>query len=267
MLIGSFTGHSVSPMMHNTALQHHNIPAVYYPVSVKASEIPSLIAHFNNFNFLGGNITIPYKETLYDAVDALGVEAAQIGAINTIVKKGGKIVGENTDAHGFIAPIMDFQGELAGGRAIIFGTGGASKAIAFALNEMGMAEIIWVSRRPAQYGKQHSSIIMCDYNNWQAYADDAAILVNATPLGMIPNTDASPIDDADVDLMAHKICYDVVYNPRKTKFLQQAEHAGGIPISGLNMLIHQGAKAFGLWTGKEFPLELIKKKLSDVFPD
>lgn len=265
LLIGSPISHSVSPLMHNTALDHHDLKASYHAVSVRNSELPSLIAHFNRLEFLGANITIPYKETLYDAVDTLGVEAAQIGAINTIVKNNGKVIGENTDAYGFRVPLEEYEDELAGERAIIFGTGGATKAISFALREMGVEEIVMVSRRPGQYSTP-SDLIMCNYENWTAYAEEASILINATPLGMVPNTDASPVQESETELLSDKICYDVVYNPQETKFLKQAKEVEGIPIGGLEMLIHQGARSFKMWTGQEFPLGLIKMKLDDVFP-
>ncbi|MAL16347.1 MAG: shikimate dehydrogenase [Balneola sp.] len=265
LLIGSPINHSVSPLMHNTALDHHGLKASYHAVGVRNSEISTLIAHFNRLEFLGANITIPYKETLYDAMDTLGMEAAQIGAINTIVKRDGKIVGENTDEYGFRVPIEEYEDELAGERAIIFGTGGATKAICYALREMGIEEIVMVSRRPGQYDER-SDIVMCNYENWSAYAEDSAIIINATPLGMVPNTDASPVKDHEAEVLAGKICYDAVYNPRETKFLKQAEDVDGIPIGGLDMLIYQGAKSFKMWTGQEFPLGLIKMKLDDVFP-
>ncbi|MDZ7806839.1 MAG: shikimate dehydrogenase [Gracilimonas sp.] len=266
LLIGSPISHSVSPLMHNTALQHHGLKAEYHAVGVRQSEIPSLIAHFNKIEFLGANVTIPYKETMFEAMDTLGMEAAQIEAINTIVKRDGKIIGENTDEYGFRVPIEEYEDELYGERAIIFGTGGATKAICYTLNNMGLEEILMVSRRPAQY-EPKNDIKMCNYDNWAAYAEDASIIINATPLGMTPNTDASPVADDQVEILTDKICYDVVYNPQETKFLKQAKQADGIPVGGLDMLIHQGAKSFKMWTGQEFPLGLIKMKLDDVFPN
>ena len=265
LLIGSPIGHSISPMIHNIALEHHNIPATYHAVGVKNSELTALVSHFNALNFMGANVTIPYKEVLYEAVDSLGMEAGQIGAVNTILKTNGKIRGENTDAYGFSKPLQELAHELMGNRAIIFGTGGATKAIVFALLEMGLDEIILVSRRPENYNFSDPHIQMCSYDQWKDYAEDASLIVNATPLGMTPATDASPVRDNESRVLAHKICYDIVYNPLQTKFLTQASEAGGIPIGGLNMLIYQAAKAFKLWTDKEFPIDLVKSKLKEVF--
>ncbi len=267
LLIGNPIGHSISPIMHNAALQHHNLPGEYIAVSVSGSEISSLIAHCNKPAFLGANITIPHKETLFDVVDALSEEAIEIGAINTLVKSENKLVGHNTDAFGFLAPIEEFEEDLEGERAVIFGTGGATKAIVYALKSWNVAEIVLVSRRPDNYtDSDDDKIIRCNYDNWTAYAEEASIIVNATPLGMYPNVDASPVRDNETDILKGKICYDIVYNPRETKFLQQAQKVDGVPIGGLDMLIYQGAKSFKLWTGYDFPVGLVRMRLEDVFP-
>ena len=112
LLIGNPVSHSVSPLMHNTALKHYEIEVEYHAVAVSMSDIPSLLAHFNNDNFLGANITIPHKENFFDAVDELTVEAKDIGAINTIIKRDGKLIGHNTDAYGFKVPLDDYKEEL-----------------------------------------------------------------------------------------------------------------------------------------------------------
>ncbi len=267
LLIGNPVGHSVSPIMHNVALQHLHLPGEYVAVSVSLPDISALIAHCTSDNFKGANVTIPHKETLFEAVDVLSEEAMEIGAINTIVKTNGRLEGHNTDVFGFMAPLGGHRDQLEGTRAIIFGTGGATKAIVHALNKEGVEEIVLVSRRPAQYGEEMASnIVRCSYDNWTAYAEEASILVNATPLGMTPNTDASPVKESELDYLEGKICYDIVYNPRVTTFLKQAREAGGTPVGGLDMLIHQGAKSFKLWTGREFPVGLVRMRLDDVFP-
>ena len=265
LLIGNPVSHSVSPLMHNTALKHHEIEAEYHAVAVAMSEIPSLAAHFNNPNFLGANITIPHKENLLEVVDDLTVQAEEIGAINTILKQNGKLIGENTDAYGFTAPLEDYLVEIDLDRAIVFGSGGATKAIIYALKEIGVHEIVMVSRRPEKYSDA-GNIISVSYDDWPEYAEESSLIINATPLGMFPNTAASPIKDIERELLTGKLCYDIVYNPKETEFLKQAISAGGIPIGGIDMLIYQGAKSFKLWTGKEFPVGLIKMKLDEIFP-
>lgn len=264
LLIGNPVGHSVSPLMHNTALEHYQLDATYHAVSVSLKEISSLAAHLNSPNFLGANITIPHKQTLLDVVDELSDTAREIGAINTIIKRDGKLIGDNTDAFGFTQPLLEFEEQLETDRAIIFGVGGATKAILFALNDLGFNEICMVSRNPGKH-KEADEVIMCSYDDWQHYAEDTTLIVNATPLGMVPNVEASPIGDNETELLAGKFCYDIVYNPRETKFLKQAQMAGGEAIGGLDMLVYQGAKSFELWTGKPFPVALVKMKLDEQF--
>ncbi len=265
LLIGNPVSHSVSPLMHNTSLEYYEMDAKYHAVAVAMSEMPSLVAHFNSESFLGANITIPHKENLLEAVDQLTQEASEIGAINTILKKDGRLIGHNTDAYGFMIPLEDFLQEIELDRAIVFGSGGATKAILYALNDLGFEEVVMVSRNPAKYSNLEG-VELCSYDSWIEYAEDSSLIINATPLGMIPNTEASPVKKHEEEVLEGKLCYDIVYNPRETTFLKQAKRAGGIPIGGLDMLIHQGAKSFQLWTGKEFPVGLVKMRLDEIFP-
>lgn len=266
LLIGNPVSHSVSPLMHNTALEYHAIKAEYHAVAVSMSELSSVIAHFNNDHFLGANITIPHKQHLFDAVDEHTKTALSIGAINTILKRDNVLVGENTDVYGFKKPIGRYTDDLDLSRAIVFGTGGATKAIIYALNDLGFEEVVSVSRKPERH-LPTEGIIMSSYDLWTEFAEEASLIVNATPLGMSPNTNASPVNASEVDVLEGKLCYDIVYNPRETTFLRQAEQAGAIAVGGLDMLIYQGAASFKQWTGKEFPIELIKEKLDEFFPN
>lgn len=266
LLIGNPVGHSVSPLMHNTALQHHGIDAKYYAVEVQENDLSSLVSHLNSEQFLGANITIPHKLTFLEVVDGLSEEAEHIGAVNTLVKKDGRLLGHNTDSYGFMVPLEEFEGDLESERAIIFGTGGATKAIIYSLQLMGFEEILMVSRKPETLQPQNG-VTLCSYDSWIEYAEEANLIINATPLGMLPNIETSPVDEGYADLLNGKVCYDIVYNPRETRFLSQAEQNGGIPVGGLDMLIYQGARAFKLWTGKEFPIGLVKMKLDELFPN
>lgn len=266
LLIGNPVMHSFSPLMHNMALKHNKIGGEYISVSVASADVNMVLAHCTNDSFLGANITIPHKELFYDAVDELTEVAQDIGAINTIIKKDHKLIGHNTDAYGFMKPIEEYQDDLEGERVMIFGSGGATKAIIYALRNAGVSELVLVSRRPEMYENLEADIIRCSYDNWIAYAEESVMIINATPLGMSPNTESSPVNDEDVEILEGKICYDIVYNPRQTKFLKQAINSGGTPIGGLDMLIYQGARSFNLWTGFEFPIEKIKAKLDEYLP-
>lgn len=267
LVVGNPIGHSLSPLMHQIALDHYGIDADYKPLELKPDEIGRFSAWINRDSFLGCNITIPYKEEMMTLVDSLSAAASEIGVINTIIKKSGMVMGDNTDLHGFIDPIADLSHLIEGGRAVVFGTGGASKAVIAGLEQLGVEEIVLVSRNPR--GKQlperrvHTELV--DYHQWQAFADETAIFVNTTPVGMHPNVDSLFIDEVDSELFGDSICYDLIYNPQMTRFLKLAEKEGAVVINGLDMFIAQGSRSFELWTGKSFPEKKIRKALINHF--
>jgi shikimate dehydrogenase len=249
--------------MHNIALEHYNIDATYHAINLQSNELADLASFLNNDLFLGANITIPYKQQIANYVDTVDVSAQEIGAINTIVKNRYQIEGYNTDYAGFIEPLHPYEFELEGGSAVIFGTGGAARAIVYGLMEMGLEELFLVSRSPnriTSYRDNHHVKIV-SYENWTSFAENSMLIVNATPLGMYPKVDASPVRDQENWFLEEKICYDIVYNPVETKFLKQASAAGAQTISGLEMFIQQGSKSFKHWTGYPFPVKLVREKL------
>jgi shikimate dehydrogenase len=202
-----------------------------------------------------------------EVADEIDSFARHVGVINTIVKDGHRLKGYNTDVYGFSEPLKPFLDKIEFPKAIVFGTGGASKAVKVALEETGFEEIVFVTRNTS--GKQIESnsaiITLADYNQWQAHAGESGLIVNTTPLGMHPDTQKSPVSITDAPLLNGKICYDLVYNPLETAFLKLASTHGGQPINGLDMLIYQGSRSFELWTGKPFPVQTIRKKLTDYF--
>lgn len=267
VVFGDPIHHSLSPLMHNTALDYYGVDATYYAVQLKTDELSSLASYLHRDTFLGANITIPYKQQLMPYLDVLDPEAERIGAVNTISKSNGKLSGHNTDIEGFLAPLEPFQWELEGQTAIVFGTGGAARAVVEGLQKIGMMEIKLISRNPdkiTSFG-QYDRVEIAGYSNWQAWADEAALFVNTTPLGMSPNTEVSPVRKEEIPLLRSSICYDIVYNPLETLFLRQSKKAGATTVGGLEMLIQQANRAFEIWTGKTFPLELIKKHLHERF--
>lgn len=269
MVIGHPISHSLSPLMHQCALDHHRIAAKYFAIDLSPDDLTRFISWCNQDVFLGANITIPYKETLFDAVDEVDSISAELGVINIICKENGKLKGYNTDLYGFTKPLEPYLEQLDGGSAIVFGTGGASRAVVAGLIQIGIQDITIVSRNPA--GKNlydtnpEVTMRLADYTNWIAFAKEASVIVNSTPIGMAPNTDDSPVSEGESSLLMDKVCYDLVYNPQKTNFLKLAEDHGGKPINGMEMLIWQGSRSFELWTGHSFPYERVKNILSDFF--
>lgn len=266
LLFGNPVSHSLSPLMHNTAAAYHDIDITYHAIRLEQHELTTLAAHLNDTSFKGANITIPYKQVLMDFVDRLDETASDIEAINTIVKDSYSLAGYNTDSYGFSVPLEPYAEELEEGRAIVFGTGGATKAIIHALDNLGVIEIVLISRNPStnkgSFDKE--SVRVEGYDSWTAFGEEAALIVNATPIGMSPKADEAPILEEEMDILSGKLCYDIVYSPLKTRFLSLAEEAGARTIGGLEMLMHQGSRSFELWTGKSFPITEIRKKLHDA---
>lgn len=269
LLFGHPVGHSWSPMMHNVALDYHGIEAEYHAINLQKNELAALAPFLNDDNFLGANVTIPYKQIIMQYVDHVDQTAETIGAINTVVKQNFRLTGYNTDFYGFLEPLHEFEFALAGNGAIIFGTGGAARAITVALIDFGVERIYLVSRNPAKINSfndfEQAQII--SYDNWTSFVDETTLIVNATPLGMHPKVNESPVRDAEIQWLADHICYDIVYNPTKTLFLKQAEKAGAKTIGGIEMLIHQASRSFKLWTGKKFPTELVRERLHEKLAD
>ncbi len=269
LLFGNPVSHSLSPLMHNTAAAYYQLDTKYYGIKLEQQELTTLAAHLNEDSFKGANITIPYKQLLMDYMDRLDETASEIGAINTIVRESYSLVGCNTDSYGFAVPLEAHEDELEDSRAVVFGTGGATKAIVHALQNMNVAEIVLISRTPSNNKDFDKSekVRVESYESWTAFAEEASLIVNATPLGMSPKVNESPIHDEEKDILSGKICYDIVYNPVKTRFLTLAEEAGARTIGGLEMLMHQGSRSFELWTGNPFPITEVRNKLHEAIKE
>lgn len=265
LLLGHPVEHSLSPLMHNLALDHYELEAEYYAIDLQSNELADLASYLNRDQFLGANITIPYKQLIAEYLDEIEHHAREIGAVNTIKKQNYKLKGYNTDYYGFRAPLEEFEFALEGGTAVVFGTGGAARAIVVSLLDFGVERIYLVSRNPNRISsfKDFAAVTVCAYQNWTSYAEDAALIVNATPLGMHPHTDESPVHEAEIHWLEDRICYDIVYNPLQTTFLKKANKAGATTIGGLEMLIQQAAESFKLWTGHSFPIQLVRNRLHE----
>lgn len=266
LVIGHPISHSLSPLMHQAALDYHHLNAHYYAVELYNDDISDFVSWLNRDSFLGCNITLPYKQLFIDFVDKVDPFAESVGVLNTIAKKGTELIGYNTDVHGFLKPLERYRDEIEGSAAIVFGTGGASKAVKSGLISAGISRIIFVTRNLGNlavdiFEDDVLDIQYIDYSQWPAYIEDVSLLVNTTPLGMDPNRIHSPVKKSESSLLKDKICYDLVYNPMDTTFLKYAREAGAQTLHGLHMLVHQGDQSFKIWTGESFPLEIIYRKL------
>lgn len=264
-VVGHPINHSLSPLMHQTALDHFEIDAKYIAVDLPQHQLHEFIPWCNHDHFLGCNITIPHKQVFNDIVDEIDPFAKQVGVVNTLVKRDYKLIGYNTDVYGFLEPLKPHLSKTNYSRAVIFGTGGASKAVKIGLESEGFEELVFVSRKPHRRNihSEKAAVQVVDYNQWQPFAEEADLIVNTTPVGMYPNSNKTFLRTEEAALFEGKICYDLVYNPLETKFLEFAGKYGASIINGLDMLIYQGSKSFELWTGSSFPINKIRQKLID----
>lgn len=239
-LVANPAGHSVSPAMHNAAFAAERLDAVYLPL--QAADAEDFLAFAEGFGVEGASVTIPFKTELFDRCRPDAV-AAEVGAVNTLVRRPDGWDGFNTDVAGLLAP-LDGRLALAGSRAAVLGAGGAARAAAGALRKRG-AHVTIYARRPeaaaavAAATNTAAATLPPPPGSWD-------LLVNATPVGMHPRVDETPWPGARFD---GRLVYDLVYNPLDTRLLREARAAGCDTLSGLDMLVAQAALQFQLWTG------------------
>jgi shikimate dehydrogenase len=235
-LIGKTLGHSFSKDYFEKKFETEQLSHSFE--NIELADISMVEEVLRNGGFSGLSVTIPYKETIIPFLDALSSEAQAIGAVNCIQFLNGKVIGHNTDAFGFhqsIKPFLTNQHE----RAMILGTGGASKAIAYVFKEIGV-DVLFISRTPSsenQFGYQ-------DINDYMLRA--CKVIVNCTPVGTFPDVNTC-VDFPFHYLSSDHLVVDLIYNPSKTAFLSKAEAHGASILNGLSMLQEQASKAWNVW--------------------
>ena len=272
-IIGDPVEHTMSPVMHNAAFRQMGVDYLYVPFKVKQEELARAIDGVRALNIRGLNVTIPHKVTVIQFLDKLDHLAEKIGAVNTIVNDDGVLMGYNTDGAGFLQALLQKGIEPRGKNIVILGAGGASRAISFSLADRGAhlvilnraLELDWaeeLASRISQIFAKEVEALELNRENLARVLDRANIVVNATSVGMTPNIDETPVT-SDL-LKPGLIVFDIVYNPIKTRLLREAEAAGAKTISGLDMLVWQGALAFEKWTGLKAPVELMREEAIKV---
>ncbi len=263
-LIGHPVGHSHSPLIHNHALKKAGSSARYIALDTTGDDVAWLGQLLSHPHFLGANVTIPHKQRIIDLLDRTEPKATSVGAVNTVKPENGVLTGYNTDIRGAEASIKEYALRIMGRPAVIFGTGGAARAYAAAVQVAGINQVYVISRNPEisrwpdRFGK--TSVKISGYLNLPDLLSGAGLIINTTPLGMSPNLDESPVSENLAPLLKEKVCLDAIYNPLKTKFLKLAEKAGAsATISGLTMFVEQAAASYYIWTGKPFPKEEAKE--------
>ena len=273
-LLGSPVMHSLSPMMHNTSFQQLGIDAVYLCFDVTEKELKETITGLRMAGIRGFNLTMPCKNRAAELMDELDTTAALLGAVNTVRNENGKLTGFNTDGVGFMRSAREAGCRIEGKCMTVLGGGGAASAIC-AQAAVDGAEKLFIFTRPESRFHQRTFTLVENINrstSCQAILLDlkdtsmlrnaleqSILLVNGTSVGMAPNTENSLIEDPAF-LPKGLTVADVIYNPRKTRFLQVAEAAGCPTFNGMYMLLYQGAEAFRIWTGQDMPVDLIKNR-------
>jgi shikimate dehydrogenase len=271
-LIGYPVSHSLSPRLHHAALGSERLEGEYrlYPIAPEdvERELPELFGRMRTGEVQGLNVTIPHKQTVISYLDELTPTAQVIGAVNTIFLRDGKLIGDNTDAPGFLADLKrffaSFQFSVPRKNALVLGAGGSARAVVYALLQDGW-HITLAARRREQaqalkdtFSQSPISDTQYPISNLQSVANRTpmSLIINTTPLGMTPLIDTSPWPAA-LPFPKRAAVYDLVYNPPKTVLVHTAQTAGLPATTGIGMLIEQAALAFELWTGKKADREVM----------
>lgn len=272
-LLGSPVAHSISPMMHNEAFRQLDLDYVYLCFDVGTEKLKTAVEGLKILGVRGFNCTMPDKNLMCELVDNLSPAAKMIGAVNTVLNENGVLTGYNTDGMGYMQAVKDAGFDIKGKKMTLLGAGGAATAVCVQAALDGVKEINVFSIRDKFFDRAKHMVdtinkeTKCRANLYdfddesvlKKSIDESDILTNGTSVGMAPNTEACIIKDASF-LHEGLIVSDVIYNPRETKLLQMAKANGCHTFNGLYMLLYQGAEAFKIWTGKDMPVEVIKKK-------
>ncbi len=265
--------HSISPMMHNTAFEVLGIDGVYVAFETPAEKFDEGVRGLKAMGIKGFNVSMPYKRTVMDYLDSLSPAAQLCQAVNTVVREeDGSYTGHLTDGTGFFQSLKEKGMEIWGKRLVIFGKGGAATAISVQAALDGAAEISIFNRSDAGANaaliREHTGCSAWAYSitekeTLRKKLANADLLVNATNVGMGELKGQCLVPDASF-LPRELFVADIIYNPKETALLAMAEAAGCPVMNGLGMLLYQGAEAFRLWTGREMPVDEVKRA---AFPE
>lgn len=270
-IIGDPVSHSMSPVMQNAAIAHLGLNYIYLPFPVKTENLSKVLDGFYNIGLIGFNVTIPHKQSVMPFLTEITENAKLIGAVNTVLRTENGWKGTNTDIDGFIAPLKQLNRDWSQICPIILGNGGAARAVVVGCFELGSPEIHVIGRN--QNNLDHF------YQSWQntpvqsvlkvhtwdkllGLVSSSELIINTTPVGMHPDTNQSPITLHIIDnIKQNAIAYDLIYIPRTTLLLQQAQERGAITIDGTEMLVQQGAAALQIWVNQTAPVEIMRTTL------
>jgi shikimate dehydrogenase len=259
----------MSAAMHNAAFKKLNLNFRYELRSIPPVDLINFVDNeLRKPKVRGANITIPHKQSIIQAIDEIDKVAARIGAVNTLVKRNGKLKGYNTDIIGASRSLKESYGGVENSSVVILGAGGASKAVSYFLAKKALSVTIInrTDRNAVKLAKQLSLFPECtaeiqtmplNQETLETAVKEADILVNTTSVGMFPKTEETLVSKSI--LHNELLVFDLVYNPHQTRLMREAEDTGASVIGGISMLVYQGVEAFKLWTERNPPEELMFK--------
>ncbi len=265
-VIGDPVEHSLSPAIHNSAFDACNLDMVYTAFHVNKGGLEGALAGVRSLGIRGLSVTIPHKVDILPFLDSVEPLARRVGSVNTVTNRDGHLSGLSTDGPGALRALEAKQVEAAGKSILLLGSGGAARAIAFALADLSPApklrilgierdelrqlaeDLVESSEAPVQWA-------ILDRDGIAAGLEEAEIVVHATPVGMAPKIEDSLIPEGM--LRSDQVVFDAVYTPFETKLLRIAREAGAGVVPGLGMFVHQAAIQFELWTGKKAPVDVM----------
>ena len=264
-IIGDPVEHSLSPMMHNAAFKKLGLNLVYVAFTVTPTKLKTALLGAKSLGLRGLNVTMPHKNAVISHLDAVDSTAKAIGAVNTVLNNQGKLIGYNTDGRGAMIALQENGVYPAEKKMVLLGAGGAAKAIAYQAAQ-DVDELVILNRTPEKAKKLAEALksfgakvkggtLSSEVLKQELPTTD--ILVNATSAGMHPDVDSSPVPS---DLLHSNLSVmDIIYNPLATRLLKDAKSVGAKVVSGIEMLLYQGAVAFEIWTNCPAPVEVMRE--------
>lgn len=253
--------------MHNSQIKSLGLDAIYIPLLIDPKDLKDGILGMRALNIKGFNVTIPHKEAIMPLLDEIEPSAKAIGAVNTVIRDGNRLIGTNTDCSGFTSSLKEKNIVINHKKILVLGAGGAARAIVYGLCEEN-AQMICVANRSISRAKaliedfsQFGMLEACTLENAMKETEKYDMIVNTTSVGMYPNVSDNPLPN--VKFKSDAVVVDIIYNPSMTALLQWAQKSGCQVINGLGMFVHQGAIAFSRWTGMNpnlFEMEAVVKK-------
>ncbi|MBQ2695895.1 MAG: shikimate dehydrogenase [Clostridia bacterium] len=258
-ILGNPVSHSLSPRLHGYLAEKAGFDMAYLAFQIEeAGQLGSVLAGAKHMGFLGFNVTAPYKIDVLSFIDEIDEDAKQLGNVNTLVNRAGKWIGSNTDGIGFMRSLKRKGVSAEGKHILLFGTGGTARTLSYKFAQGGAASITIVSRKEnplEEIGQLTKNFAGTELKTGLDVSCQYDICVNCTPLGMGAHKDKSPIP-ANFPYHKNMLCCDLIYNPTKTLYLEEAERAGAMTMNGLGMLLYQGVYAFERFTGETVSEEI-----------